>query len=268
MTFFTLSKLLRPVMGQQLKDISGKVEFLWVLSLMRSGSSLLTHLLVSHPGIEGFGECWIRYESILDFQELIARVRLYNTLERLRRRSPCRAQGARIVLDKLLHNTLLPYPELLNHPQLKLIFLLRQPRDVVSSLLRAGKPFPHSGTPKAAAGYCTSRLKALERYAVSIREPRKSVMLHYETLLHRTHDTLRGLQAFLRLEQPLTESYEPNIASGLPGLGDPTKLIKTGRVIKNHKPPACDLPEDLLRDCNRQYNLCQETLAKKAIIGL
>lgn len=264
MTFFKLSKLAAPIMGQRLKDTSGKVEFLWILSLMRAGSSLLAHLLVNHPYIEGFGECWIRYESTSDFLELVARVRLYETLERLRRRPPAPPQNAKIILDKLLHNQLLRRLELLNYPQLKLIFLLRHPRDVVSSLLRAGRPFPHSGTPEAAAGYCTSRLQMLERYGASIREPGKSLVLHYETLLHRTHDTLQRLQGFLALDKPLTESYELNIATGVPGLGDPTKLIRIGRVVKRHRPPF-DIPEKVLCDCNREYLRCQETLGKMGI---
>lgn len=233
---------------------------------MRSGSSLLTHLLVNHPGIEGFGECWIRYEGASDFRELIARVRLYNALERLCRRRYAGPGDAQIILDKLLHNKLLPCLELLNEPQLKLIFLLRQPRDVVSSLLRAGKPFPHSGSPEAAAGYCTSRLQALTRYAASICEPRKSLWLQYEGLVNRTHETLQRLQAFLGLNRPMTESYEPTIATGLPGLGDPTRLIKTGRVARMHRPPAFDIPEEILRDCNREYYCCQQALARKRVI--
>lgn len=268
MIFFKLSRLLAPIMGQRLKDISREVEFLWILSMMRSGSSLLTHLLVNHPRIEGFGECWIRYETTADFRELVARVRLYNTLERLWRRLPDRSQDGQIMLDKLLHDRLLPCVEVLNEAQLKVIFLLRRPRDVVSSLLRAGKPFPHSGTPAAAAGYCTSRLQALERYATSIREPRKALVLHYEALLDRTHDSLQHLQAFLGLVQPLSECYELNIATGVPALGDPTKLIKIGRVVKNHKPPPIDIPAEILRDCKHAYRRCQEVLAEKGIAGV
>lgn len=264
--FFKLSRLLAPIVGQRLKDISQKVEFLWILSMMRSGSSLLTHLLVNHPRIEGFGECWIRYESTADFRELIARVRLYNTLERLRRRLPDRSRDGQIVLDKLLHDRLLPCLELLNEAQLKLIFLLRRPQDVVSSLLRAGKPFPHSGTPEAAARYYTSRLQALERYAASIREPRKTLVLHYEALLNRTHDGLQSLQAFLGLDEPLSESYELTVATGVPALGDPTKLIKTGRVVKIHKPPLIDIPDEILHDCMHAYKRCQEVIAEKGII--
>lgn len=263
--FFKVSKLLAPIMGQRLKDISRKVEFLWILSLMRSGSSLLTHLLVNHPGIEGFGESWIRYEATSDFRELVARVRLYNALERLFRRRYSVPDDAQIILDKLLHNKLLPCPELLNEPQLKLIFLLRQPRDIVSSLLRAGKPFPHSGSPEAAAGYCTARLQALTRYAAGIREPRKSLWLEYGVLVDRTNETLHHLQAFLGLDKPLTGSYKRTIATGVPGLGDPTRLIKTGRVTKKRGPPPFDIPEGILRDCNREYKRCQEALTRKRV---
>lgn len=190
---------------------------------------------------------------------------MYNGLEHLCRRRYAGPRDPQIILDKLLHNKLLPCLELLNEPQLKIIFLLRQPRDVVSSLLRAGKPFPHSGSPEAAAGYCTSRLQALTRYAVSIREPGNTLWLQYEGLVYRTHETLQRLQVFLGLDRPLTASYELTIATGVPGLGDPTRLIKTGRVAEKHRRPQFDIPEEILRDCNREYKRCQEALTGKGV---
>jgi LPS sulfotransferase NodH len=38
-------------------------EFVHILSHMRSGSTLLAHLLASHPEIIGYGETHIRYRS-------------------------------------------------------------------------------------------------------------------------------------------------------------------------------------------------------------
>jgi hypothetical protein len=53
----------------------------------------------------------------------------------------------------------------------------------------------------------------------------------------------------------------------VPALGDPTKLIKAGRLVKNHKPPPTNIPVEILRDSKRAYRSCQEVLAKKVIAG-
>jgi len=106
-----------------------------------------------------------------------------------------------------------------------------------------------------------------QQEGTSIREPRKALVLHYQALVDRTHDSLQHLQAFLGLDQPLSECYKLNTATGVPGLGDPTELIKMGRVVKNHKPPPIDMPDEILHDSNRAYRRCQEVLAEKGIAG-
>ncbi|MGV2388843.1 MAG UNVERIFIED_CONTAM: sulfotransferase [Microcystis novacekii LVE1205-3] len=52
---------------------------------MRSGSSLLTHILNSNPEIIGFGETHLVYESEQDFKALM--FQLYWTFERFKHES-------------------------------------------------------------------------------------------------------------------------------------------------------------------------------------
>ena len=49
---------------------------LFVLSHMRSGSSLLTHILNTNNEIIGYGETHIKYSSELDFKALLSKVYL------------------------------------------------------------------------------------------------------------------------------------------------------------------------------------------------
>jgi hypothetical protein len=253
---------------KQLGQLSKKVQFLWILAPMRSGSSMLTHLLVDHPDINGFGECWIRYESESDFQELIARVYLFKLFDGIFRGEGIRLEQGKFVLDKILHNRLLSCKRLLNDPRLKLIFLLRQPQKTISSLLCAGRWFPHSSTSKKAANYYIKRLQAMERCASIIRDPSKSLILHYEHLIDRTKYSLAQLQRFLGVNGPLNKTYKLNIFSGIPGFGDPTHLIKTGKVVKKNNPPVAYIPDEILDKCNRTYQRVRQSLRMKQIIDV
>ena len=69
---------------------------LFVLGHMRSYSSLLCHILGSHPQVDGYCETHIKYRTWLDLLRLRSRV-VQLTGEPLR---------GRYILDKVLHNTL------------------------------------------------------------------------------------------------------------------------------------------------------------------
>ena len=104
---------------------------LFILSHMRSYSSVLSHVLGSHPEIDGYCETHLRYRFALDFLRLQWRVR----------RLTGEPLSGRFVLDKILHNYSLA-SSVLERPQARVIFLLRQPADVLRSLnglLEAGE---------------------------------------------------------------------------------------------------------------------------------
>src|SRR5262249_37085395 len=101
---------------------------LFILSHMRSYSSVLSHVLGSHPQIDGYCETHLRYRFSFDL------LRLKWRLPRLTGQ-PLRG---RYVLDKILHN----YPvaaAILDNPHTRAIFLLRQPVDVVQSIVHMGR---------------------------------------------------------------------------------------------------------------------------------
>src|SRR5262245_8745309 len=95
---------------------------LFVLSHMRSYSSLLSHVLGSHPEIDGYCETHLRYRWGLDLWHLRRKVQRL-TGEPLR---------GRYVLDKILHD----YPiarGILASQHTRAVFLLREPADVIQS---------------------------------------------------------------------------------------------------------------------------------------
>ena len=101
---------------------------LFVLSHMRSYSSLLSHVLGSHPDIDGYCETRLRYRFPLDVMRLHWKVTRL-TGEPLR---------GRFVLDKILHNYAVSRA-ILENPRTRAVVLLREPREVGQSIIHMGR---------------------------------------------------------------------------------------------------------------------------------
>src|SRR3569833_3463785 len=114
---------------------------LFILSHMRSYSSVLSHVLGSHPQIDGYCETHLRYRFSFDLLRLKWRVRKL-TGEPLR---------GRYVLDKILHNYAVA-TAILDNPRTRGIILLRQPVDVVQSSGRGGRRRGRGGRGAGGAG--------------------------------------------------------------------------------------------------------------------
>lgn len=71
-------------------------QILFMLGHMRSGSSLLTHILNTNPEISGFGESHLKYSTKEDFKELIYQV--HQTLGKWQ-------VDEKYILDKILHDS-------------------------------------------------------------------------------------------------------------------------------------------------------------------
>jgi hypothetical protein len=101
--------------------------YLFVLGHMRSYSSLLCHILGSHPQIDGYCETHIKYRTRLDLLRLRSRV-VKLTGEPLR---------GRYVLEKMLHNYAFA-PSILRSPRTFALVLVRQPIPAVQSIVNMG----------------------------------------------------------------------------------------------------------------------------------
>ena len=186
-------------------------KIVWLLGHMRSGSTLLMHLLSSHPQILGAGERNAPYSSERDLRRLAVDA-AYTRRQFFRHHA--------YVVDQINHNRFLTAVDLLDHPQVYRIFLVREPRGALASMVEVLGRF-YGMTLEEAVDYYLERLSALAGYAQSAAEKSRSFFLTYDELVKRPRPVLRRLQSFLLLATPLPETYRLFEFTG--GRGDPSR---------------------------------------------
>lgn len=216
-----LYALVYPALAASLK----RPRLVLVLGCMRSGSSLLTHLLSSHPEILGFGEAHVRYDKPSRVIEL------GYWLVRFRRRWP---GGVRYLLDKVLHENHLPDVAMLaSRTDLKIILMTRGPAGNIASL---EKMFAGGGD---ADDYYRKRIAELSALVDRVPSSTPFLALSYESLTADPDRELARMSAFLGLGSPLSRAYSLNEASGRWGVGDGSANIRAGEILSR---PVSETP--------------------------
>jgi hypothetical protein len=224
------------------------MRYLFLLGTMRSGSSLLSSILSSHPEILGYGETHVVYDGPEKMQELVARVR----------RAHGGQEPARYVLDKLLHDGLIRDPEVLDGIDLTCVFLLREPRRTIESLVHQ-----LDSTLDDAFHYYGERLRNLERYA---RAFPRSAFLTYEGLIGDPEGTLERLTRFLDLKSPLSPEYRLQPLHDRKGVGDRSGRLQAGRILAEPREIRVDLPEDRVAEAEAAYLKCRPVLEQICVV--
>ena len=227
-------------------------QYLFVLGHMRSYSSLLCHILGSHPQVDGYCETHVKYRTRFDLLRLRSRV-VKLTGEPLR---------GRYVLDKVLHN----YPlasSILRSPNTLSIVLVRRPVPTVQSIVNMGLHYSDIAWYRdldAVTRYYEERVAALVRLADELRG--RVMFLEAETLLSRTGDVLQSTGRFLQLSEPLQSDYKRFAHTGEGGFGDPSEAITTGRVTNAAREPRTPvmLPVALTARLEMAYAACSASL--------
>ncbi|MEJ0035109.1 MAG: sulfotransferase [Gammaproteobacteria bacterium] len=221
---------------------------LFILSHMRSYSSVLSHVLGSHPQIDGYCETHLRYRFSFDLLRLKWRVRRL-TGEPLR---------GRYVLDKILHNYAVA-TAILENPNTRAIILLRQPVDVVQSIVHMGRHLDvneQNANVANATMYYIERLSQLAQFARAFGK--RAAFVESETLMARTDETLAFLQDFLGLDSPLERRYRSFSKTGKPGYGDPSEMIHSGEIgsRRDEQRPHYSIPPALLAQAVTAHSEC------------
>ncbi len=224
-------------------------KILFILSHMRSGSSLLTHILNSNPEIIGYGETHLNYSSELDFKQLFFKV--YWQLRDY-------SMDHSYVLDKVLHNHKFLNDNFLNSPQVYTIFLLREPKRTLGSILDIK---PHWSQEKA-MNYYLERLATLESYAKLINSKKRSLFITYNQLLNDSDLVFDTLKTFLQTKASFSEQYQVLKTTGMKGVGDSSENIQSGQIIRNARKLNTTVSQELVDKGKKSFDHCCKTLSQ------
>ncbi|MEL4896994.1 sulfotransferase family protein [Crocosphaera sp. Alani8] len=232
----------------QIRFRKSPFRILFVLSHMRSGSSLLTHLLNSNPEIIGYGETHINYSSELDFEKLMFKV--YWTIKDYK-------MNHKYVLDKVLHNHKFLADDFLISEQVYSIFLIRKPQRTLASILEIK---PHWSEEKA-LNYYEERLEILESYAKLINNKKQSLLITSDQLINQTDLVFNKFQKFLQTKESFSEQYETLRTTGRKGIGDSSENIKAGYIIRNRRESDTKFSGELVEKATDSFKQCLTTLS-------
>lgn len=232
--------------------------FLFVVSHMRSYSSLLCHILGSHPEISGYSEAHQSYFGRNDLDRLARSVREHTGDATLKR----------FVLDKVLHDHREIAPDILRRPDVRCLLLLRNAEDTIASILNMVKAMGHAGPyadPRQVVEYYARRLEQMKQYAPQVVG--RALFVESERLLDDTAAVLARLTQWLALDEPLTPEYRSFRYTGVPGHGDPSSNIRMGKVVSRDSQTRRDyaptpIPEDALACGHAAYVACHAALSK------
>jgi hypothetical protein len=196
----------------------------WVLLIghQRSRSTLLAHILGSHPEIEGHSEQALAYTRRWHLRRLAAAVTC----------DAGHAVRAPFVLDKIVWRHQVG-PTVLQDGRVRVVLLLRPPAPSLASHAamthqRRGLDLDHARQ-RALEAYCEQMRAVVE--VCRVVPPRRRHLVESDTLVGDTEAVLAGLTRFLDLSSPLRRDYEVFPSTGVGGLGDPSPTIRAGTVI-------------------------------------
>ena len=223
--------------------LTGKFRYLFVLSHMRGYTTLVSHILGSHPQISGYFELHQSYRTAFDL--FLMRVRVANGLN-------YQVHGT-YLLDKILHSRLHISPDILQREDVFTIFTIRKPEESIRSLMNMTmqkslmdarkKP----GTLDYAMAHYVDRLNSLKNMS---HIPRNRIYVDGESLVENPEPVLEFIRSFLHLDEKISASYSTFKLTGTDaGAGDFLGYIKQGKIVKQ-------------RDAHNEYQITPDALEK------
>lgn len=228
------------------------LRYLLLFGHMRSGSTMVAHVLASHPEIRGIGESWLEYDRPERLRDLARWVHLGLKKPFL---------DETYVLDKILHNDLFEDFSLLRLPAVRSIFLVRSAeRTLVSLYANRTRLLGISDWPSA-IDYYEGRLARLAALARSADDPSRSLFVRYDELVERPKECLGIMTSFLDLRSALDDRYAVTSRTGVAGLGDFSPHIRSGKIVKTTAQENVAVPTDVLERGKAAYEACTAMLA-------
>lgn len=198
---------------------------IFLVSHMRAYSTLLGHLIGSHPNVAGYAELHQNYRNSLDFIEQARKI------EDLGANPP----AGRHLFDKILHSLTIR-DNILSRDDLSILVAVRPPLATLSSIIEG----QHGGyrTLKDAGRYYLDRLARIR----AIIEQRRGRVLYMDAdaILDSPDETLGIISEYLGLTPALASTYRTFPMTGQAKYGDSSKWIHSGRVVQSRNKHVLD----------------------------
>jgi hypothetical protein len=248
MSFQTKSKKLA-ILAANPEILFGKKKYLFVVSHMRSRSSVLSHILGNNAAICGYKELHQSYKN--QFSLINMQIELVKDLN-------CKLSN-KYLLDKMLNNFTIT-DEILNKAKPKILFLLREPESTIKSIINMGN--------KTGVSWYKDPLKVTEYYCKRLRNMEQlysragsgNLFIDSNELIENADFTLNKISNWLQLVEPLKTTYTTYKDTGVTGFGDPLENIKSGVLRPTKSYPDIIIPEHLLSKAEESYKKCKDTL--------
>lgn len=218
------------------------IKWLFIIGHMRSGSSLLTHLLNSNPEILGYGETHIKYvgrRSLLELRD--------DVHERFAAHDALPAHH-RYTMDKILHPYILD-PSVLRVKPLKIVVIVRHPTNALPSILDLDLDFIQ--TAQRVLKYYRRTLQRMTEWLSCYDRP--YLVIDYDELVNRPETVLRRLSDYLDLQEPLTTKYDAMWATGEPGIGDSSLHIHEREITSTSTSYNTEVPSHVITEAQGHY---------------
>ena len=229
---------------------------IYLLSHMRAYTSLIGHILGSHPQINGYYEMHLSYNSAADLDK---QLRLYRKSEKLK-------PGSIYLFDKLLHNDYVLDMHILAGTDYRLLMSVRCPESSLKSIIRlfqskqTEEPYADPGQ---ATGYYVQRLKSLAEF--SRNNPGQYFYFDAELIKTDSRDLLHALARWCELTTPLSDRYQTFSLTGKARAGDSSELINSGKIEASEEDfSGIELEAKHISQAEQAYAECRRVMLGNA----
>ncbi len=229
---------------------------IFLLSHMRAYTSLVGHILGSHPDINGYYEMHLSYAGTDD---------LDRQLREYRQSEPLKPNSV-YLFDKLLHNDYRLETSILSPAKDSLLMSVRNPEQSLKSivhLFRSKQAFEPYADPAAACDYYVLRLESLAAFS----RDNPGQYDYYDAGLIKT-DSARLLQVltrWCRLRSALSDQYRTFALTGKARAGDSSGFINTGKIeAAENRYPGVKLEKRLIQRAEQAYNAGRDVMLRNA----
>lgn len=208
-----------------------RFEIIYVLSTMRSGSSLFKSLLQTNLGIP--------YHKEINLYNRGNRYLSYDTLQR------CVHQGIVVAKKPSSFSDFEQYPLLHSFGKEKHLILLRHPNEIYHSVNKMRQEVNRPLESEVIIRYIRKTHENLLHFYT--QNSASSKIVFYEDIVQQPEKCLKEILIFLGKEQhTIKTNYPQNLNQAGWGYDDPSEKFNAGRIIKDKKSLPILVPNDLL----------------------